>query len=265
MDILSEIIEQKKCEVKELKSKFTLTDFEGFEFFESKCLPVYDEFFRSPDLSIIAEIKKASPSKGIIREDFDPINIADIYMSNGAGAISVLTDEKYFKGKIEYLSEIAKIKTVPLLRKDFIIDEIQVHQSKAYGADIILLIAEVLSAQQINELILCAFELGLEVLLEIHSSDQLPKIDFTKNKIIGINNRDLKTFNTSIETTVQLSKVIPKQVLVVSESGISEEKDVYRIKNESNAKAVLVGEHFMRHKDLAAAFDEFKNWCKNEG
>ena len=260
---LDEIIEVKKEEVKTLRKDTSLSRFLDSEFYEKERLSISDSIRNDKNVSIIAEIKKASPSKGIIREDFDHLKIADIYMDNEVNAISVLTDVNFFKGSISYLNEIAKIKSVPLLRKDFIIDEYQVFEAKSIGADVILLICEALSENQIKELTHAAYEADLEALLELHSEEQLHKIDFSLNKLIGINNRNLSDFKVSLDTTLQLSKLIPGDVLFVSESGLNTKSDIEVIKSV-NTNAVLIGEHFMRADNIDDSVKEMKEWCSNE-
>jgi indole-3-glycerol phosphate synthase len=263
MKILDEIIEYKKGEVKKLKEKYSLSSFTGMEFFNQACIRFSDRVKANNHLSIIAEIKKASPSKGIIREDLNHRKIADIYFEEGADAVSILTDKNFFKGDLIFLNEIAKEKQSPLLRKDFIIDELQVLESKANGADIILLIAEVLSASQVNELTHAAIETGMEVLLELHSEDQLNKINFNVNGLIGINNRNLNDFTIDLSTTENIRKKIPDDVIVVSESGISKKDDIKYL-YDSGANALLVGEYFMKSKDIRSKLKEFKEWCMIE-
>lgn len=260
MNFLEKIIEVKKEEVKKLKQKFTLTSFLDEEFFSAPTKSLINSINYENKISIIAEIKKASPSKGILIENFDYMKIASTYMKCGVEGISILTDYDFFSGNIYYLKEIAQIKTVPLLRKDFIIDEFQIYESKAYGADAILLIAEVLSKNQIEYLTSAAIECGLEVLLELHSISQLEKIDFNKNQLIGINNRDLETFEVDLRTTEILSKEIPSDVIIVSESGISSWEDIQRIR-KCNVKAILVGEHFMKSNNIEESINEFKKLC----
>ncbi len=262
MNILEEIIEHKKDEVNKLKKKFSLRSFEEMDFYEKPALKLKD--FISPDaLGIIAEIKKASPSKGIIRNDFNHLKIAEIYFSENLSAVSVLTDLDYFKGSINYLKDIAAIKQTPLLRKDFIIDEHQVYESKAFGADIILLISEVLSKQQIQELSFAAKELEMDVLLELHSKEQLNKIDLKLNTIIGINNRNLEDFSVNLETTKQVASEVPEDIIVVSESGISKKDDIDFLKN-TNTKAILVGEHLMASPNIKESLKQLKEWCSFE-
>ena len=258
--ILSEIVEVKNDEVKLLKRDFTLSRFSDMEFFGNSCLSFYDALSKRDRISIIAEVKKASPSKGIIREDFNHLKIADIYMNNGADAISVLTDNKFFKGNILYLNDIAREKEVPLLRKDFIIDEYQVFEAKGNGADAILLIAEILSANQIEELSSAANELGMSVLLELHNEEEISKIDFSSNKIIGINNRDLSNFKTDIRTTEIISNKLPDDILLVSESGINTKANIEYLKG-IDTNAVLVGEHFMRADNIGDSLKMMKEFC----
>jgi len=263
MTILEEINEVKKEEVKKLRQKFTLSRFEDSEFFAKPKISFFNALNLKDRISIIAEIKKASPSKGIIKKDFNHVRIADIYLENEVDAISVLTDVNFFKGHISYLNDIAKFKSVPLLRKDFIIDEYQIFEAKANGADVILLIAESLSNNQIADLTAAAKETDLEVLLELHSVEEFQKINFRQNLIVGINNRDLKTFNVDINTTKKLGRLIPKENLMVAESGIKTRNDIEFIKS-TTAKAILVGEHLMSSKNISSAVKEFKGWCYYE-
>jgi indole-3-glycerol phosphate synthase len=259
MNILSEIIEVKKSEILKLKGKFALNSFREMEFFENTHLEFYSTANKKHDLSLIAEVKKASPSKGIIRESFNHIELIQIYLDENVDVISILTDLNFFQGHINYLQDAAKIKTVPLLRKDFIIDEFQVFESKAFGADIILLISEVLSENQISELTHAAKEIGMEVLLELHSEKQLDKIDFSLNKIIGINNRNLDDFTVSLDTTVSLAQHLPDDVLIISESGFKSKEDFVLIK-KTRTNAVLIGELFMSSNDVRKSVKEIKEW-----
>lgn len=261
MNFLSKILEVKKEEVKSLKQKFTLSSFMDEEFFNSKTIS-FNKAINKPDrISLIAEIKKASPSKGNLIDNFNHINIASIYMDCSVQAISVLTDNNFFKGHINYLKEIARMKTVPLLRKDFIIDEYQIYEAKAFGGDAVLLIAEALSKNQIEYLTSAANECGLEVLLELHSITQLEKIDFNKNYLIGINNRNLETFEVDLSTTLKVLKHLPENVIVVSESGINTKEDINKIMN-TKVNAVLVGEYFMKSENIEKSVKEFIQFCK---
>ncbi len=261
--VLDDILEVKRDEVKLLHRDNSMSRFKDSEYFSKPRLSITESITNDHNVSIIAEVKKASPSKGIIREDFDHLRIADIYMNNEVNAVSVLTDVNFFQGCIKYLNDIAGIKSVPLLRKDFIIDEYQVFEAKSNGADVILLICEALSTSQIQELTHAAFETDLEVLLELHSEDQLSKIDFSLNRLIGVNNRNLAYFSVSLDTTLKLRKQIPNEVLLVSESGLKMKKDIETIK-QVNTDAVLIGEHFMRASNIGDSVKQMKEWCSNE-
>jgi indole-3-glycerol phosphate synthase len=261
MNILNKILATKKAEVAELRQRFTLKAFEDLHFFNALSISFKGTLENSSDINIIAEVKKASPSKGIIRQNFEHQSIAWKYMHAGADAVSVLTDTKYFQGSINYLKDIAQIKSVPLLRKDFIIDEYQVYQAKAYGADFILLIAEALSESQIKDLTYAANEIGLEVLLEIHSENQLKKIDLDFNDIIGINNRDLSTFCVDLNTSVKIAEMLPRHVKVIAESGFTNKASIEKIK-DSKIDGILVGEHFMRSDKIEDEISKFKKWCR---
>jgi indole-3-glycerol phosphate synthase len=200
-------------------------------------------------VGLIAEVKKASPSKGIIREDFHPVEIAKEYLETGVDAISVLTDTPFFQGAKEYLTEIKNVVDVPILRKDFIVDRRQILESKYIGADAILLIGEVLEPTKLKEFYLEAEELGLECLVEVHSTQTVESLlQVITPKIIGINNRDLSSFITSTEQTKEIVPYLPSGSLIVSESGIHTLKDLQTVK-EAGAKAILVGEAFMKERE----------------
>ncbi len=263
MNFLDKILEVKKREVAELKGKYSFSSFSDFPFWGTETLPFREKLLSDSNIKVIAEIKKASPSKGLLLEDFDHLKIAEEYMSAGADAISVLTDKLFFKGSISFLKDIARIKEIPLLRKDFIIDEYQVFEAKANGADIILLISEALSQMQLNDLTDAALELGLNVLTELHGEKELNKIDLTKPVIIGINNRDLFSFEVDLQTTIELRKLLPKNLPVISESGIKTEEDINLLKG-SNISAILVGESLMIANDRKKKLSELKLWCANE-
>ena len=263
MNFLTEILNTKRDEVAKLKKQYSINSFKDMEFFHKQPLSFYNNAVNNKGISIIAEIKKASPSKGIIREDFNHINIAKAYFNASVNAVSILTDKNYFQGDISYLYDIAKIKKAPLLRKDFIIDAIQVYEAKANGADLILLICEALSKEEIKGLTLVANEIGLEVLLELHSVNQLDKINFGLNKIIGVNNRNLETFNVDLSVTQNISMYLPNHVLLVSESGINKKEDIDYVRDAS-ANAILVGEHLMRSDNIESKLAELKSWCVNK-
>ncbi|WPC78937.1 indole-3-glycerol phosphate synthase TrpC [Bacillus halotolerans] len=236
--MLENIINQKKEEVKTL----ILPEEQLFE------KRSFKEALANPNrfIGLIAEVKKASPSKGLIKEDFVPERIAKDYEAAQADALSVLTDFPFFQGKNSYLSDVKRAVSIPVLRKDFIIDSIQVEESKRIGADAILLIGEVLDPVQLHELYLEAGEKEMDVLVEVHDQTTLEQIVkvFTPD-IIGINNRNLKTFETSLEQTKQIASLVPKECLLVSESGIGSLEHLTFVK-EHGARAVLIGESLMR-------------------
>ena len=206
-------------------------------------------------IKFIAEVKKASPSAGIIREDFNYINIAKEYEAGGASAISVLTDKEFFKGDIKYLSEIKETVRLPVLRKDFIIDPYQIYEARAAGADLVLLIARILTKEQIEIFLSLSHKLGMECLVEVHDNDELEKVLETEAVIIGINNRNLDTFETNLETTLQLCHLIPEGKVVVSESGIKRRADVLMLE-EAGVDAILIGETLMRSRDISQKIKE---------
>jgi len=234
--ILDRIIAQKKIEVEKNRKK-------------SRSLAAS---LRKPgEVALIAEIKKASPSKGLIREDFDPGEIARIYSTSGASAISVLTDKEFFQGSPEYLSTARSVSKLPLLRKDFIIDPYQIYEARLLGADAILLIMAVLTDREAGEFQGIAAGLGMDCLVEVHTADELKRALALDAQIIGINNRNLQTFKTELETTFRLREMISDpNITVVSESGINTRDDVLKLK-EHDVHAMLVGEALMRESDIA--------------
>lgn len=208
--------------------------------------------------AIITEIKKGSPSKGIIRPDFDPLEIAEIYQNNGATCLSVLTDEHFFMGHLRYLALIRETVSLPLLRKDFLIDPYQIYEARAAGADAILLIAACLELPQLQEFHALAKELSLDVLLEVHDEAELEKALQTECTLIGVNNRNLRTFDIDLGTTGRLARIMPDSRLLVAESGISSRADIERLKGDG-AGAFLVGESLMREDDIEAKLQELLN------
>jgi len=206
---------------------------------------------------IIAEVKKASPSKGIIRKDFDPLVIAQSYEKGGADALSILTEPHFFKGDKEYLGMIRRYTSIPLLRKDFIIDKYQLVEALVYGADYVLLIAKALSRKELKELLQYSHHLGLEVLVEIHDKMDLVKAIFAGANIIGINHRNLETFEMDMSLTEKLVPLIPKNKIIVAESGITTHETVKAL-SEVGADAFLVGEHLMRQENVTQALRQLK-------
>lgn len=207
-------------------------------------------------LNLIAEVKKASPSAGVIRADFDPVQIAKIYEANGADAISCLTDEKYFQGKLDYIAQIKQHTKLPVLRKDFIIDPYQVYEARLAGADAILLIAECLGISQLSDLQILSTELNMTCLIEVHDLDNLIRVrdhligfPHKRYSLLGINNRDLRTFKTDLGTTLRMAELVEDRSVLVSESGINTHGDIQRLAKAGIA-AVLVGESLMRSEDI---------------
>ncbi|MBA2848154.1 indole-3-glycerol phosphate synthase TrpC [Thermosulfuriphilus ammonigenes] len=249
MTILEEILAQKELEVAALKAR-------GLS--QPEVLPEvrpFKEALVRPGISIIAEIKRASPSKGLIAADFDPVAIARDYEAGGAAAISVLTDKKYFKGSLAYIPQVKRAVTLPILRKDFIIDEIQIEEARYAGADAVLLIVAALSPRRLSELLACVRKWGLEALVEVHDASELSVAISAGAEIVGINNRNLKDFTVDIETTVRLRPLIPQGVVVVSESGLKGREDIQRLE-EVGVDAALIGESLMREKNRVAKLRE---------
>lgn len=212
----------------------------------------YAALAATKSVRLIAEVKRASPSAGLIRADFDPVDIATSYQSAGAACISVLTDKPFFQGDLEYLRQIRTAVDLPLLRKDFIVDPYQILQARVAGADCVLLIAECLSPQELIQLHGVAVELGLQTLIELYDIDHLDAVLATGTRLVGVNNRDLRTFKTDLRHTLRLRQVIPRDRLVVGESGITCCADV-KLLGAGGVKAILVGESLMRQHDIAAA------------
>lgn len=205
--------------------------------------------------AVIAEVKKASPSKGVICEDFDPVRIAKSYEKHGAACLSVLTDEKFFQGSEAYLDAAREAVNIPVIRKDFIVDSYQVYESRAMGADCILLIAACLTHQEMLSLTNLAYELGMDVLIEIHNQAELDKVIGIPVRMLGINNRDLHTFEVDLQTTTTLAAQLPDELLVITESGIAKKDDVL-LMNKHHIRSFLVGESFMRQADPGAKLAE---------
>ncbi|AXX92824.1 indole-3-glycerol phosphate synthase [Malaciobacter molluscorum LMG 25693] len=259
--ILDEIIEKTKYDLERRKVELPL-DLLGRSLSSNPYAPRDVKKFltstKEEPIRIIAEVKKASPSKGIIKEDFDPIAIAQEYSANGANAISVLTEPHYFKGNLEYLTQIRRYAPTPLLRKDFIVDKYQIVEALVYGADFILLIAKALSTKELKELYEYALHLGLEVLFEIHDKEDLTKAMKCGANIIGINHRNLDTFEMDMELCDKLIPMIPNGKIIVAESGVSNTETIKRL-SSIGADAFLIGEHFMRVPSIKEELQSFKN------
>ncbi|MBI2844245.1 MAG: indole-3-glycerol phosphate synthase TrpC [Armatimonadetes bacterium] len=252
--ILERIASAKRIEVEDCKR---LKPLDGMSGPESACRD-FEAAISGPRGAvprIIAEVKKASPSKGIIREDFDPVAIARAYESAGSAAVSVLTDEKFFQGRLEYLTQCRSAVRLPALRKDFIIDSYQIHEARAAGADAILLIAALLDTETIRSFIAQADKLQMASLVEVHDERELDSALEAGARIIGINNRNLRTFEVDIENTFRLVKRIPEEKIVVSESGIATHEDVRRLL-DAGVHAALIGEMLMRASDPGAKLRE---------
>ena len=261
-DILKKIVAHKRDEVAaaranapidELKSR--ISDLEdvprGFE-------RHLREAASSDWTAIIAEVKKGSPSRGVIREDFDPLEIAGIYQDSGATCLSVLTDEKFFLGHLRFLALIRETVSLPLLRKDFICDPYQIYEARAAGADAVLLIASMLDLHQLREFHALAREIQLDVLLEVHDEAEMEMALQTDCTLIGVNNRNLRTFVTDLGTTGRLARLMPAERLLVAESGINNRADIERLQSDG-AKAFLIGESLMREANIGAALQALLN------
>jgi len=252
MNILEKIVTRKKIEVGELKRRgLMLSSPPVFE----KRRSLAAALSQKPQPRVIAEVKKASPSAGLLVDDFDPPLLATAYEKGGAAALSVVTDEHFFQGDISWFATLKSLVDLPLLRKDFIIDPLQVQESRAAGADAILLIAAILSQDELRELLDIAADQGLECLVEVHDEKELEKVLSTPAAIIGINNRNLKDFTINLETTLRLRKLIPENRLVVSESGIDQHSQLVRLAT-AGVQGVLVGTSLVRSGDARSKLEE---------
>ena len=245
---LQQISVSNQREIAELNNKDVLLKPRGF-------IAAIEHKIAAGKAGVITEIKKASPSKGILRENFNPAQIAQSYEKHGAACLSVLTDIDYFQGCNAYLQEARSACSIPVLRKDFTIDPYQVYEARAIGADAILLIVACLELNQMKELEACAHELGLDVLVEVHNAPELEQALELKTPLLGINNRNLKTFEVTLQTTLSLLSMVPKNKTLVTESGILGRADV-QLMRDNQIHAFLVGEAFMRAADPGAALSE---------
>ncbi len=252
--ILDKIVATKLGEIERAKAAVPAAELEG----QLASAPAVRDFFAAladgPPCRLIAEVKKASPSKGVIRADFDPVEIARTYERHGARCISVLTDVEYFQGSLDYLRQVRAAVELPVLRKDFVLDTYQVLEARAAGADAVLLIAECLNNEQLATLYASIVEHGMTPLVELFEPSNLDRVVDLGAKLIGINNRDLRTFTTDLEHTIRLRSKIPSDRVVVGESGIRTHEDVERLE-AAGVGAMLVGESLMREPDVGAAVD----------
>ncbi len=245
MNILDEIVSKKRIKVNEAKSKVSIEDIQNKLVKLSSLKSNFKKSLQNQEQAIIAEIKKASPSAGIIAEDFNPIIKAQEFEKLGARALSILTEEDFFQGSNEVLQEVKKFTSLPILRKDFIIDDYQIYESKLIGADCILLITRILSDEQIEDFISKAEEIDLDVLIEVHDEEELARISKFHNALIGVNNRNLKTFEVDLMNSVRLRKNYDGDQIFIAESGIKSNADIkYLVSNDINV--FLIGESLMR-------------------
>lgn len=259
MAVLDKICADKACHVAAQKDKISLEDIKAQAFDTPPPRGFINALKKADDIALIAEVKKASPSKGIIREDFDPVSIAKTYEAGGASCLSVLTDEPYFQGHDDYFTAIRSAVSLPMLRKDFMIDPYQIYESRALGADCILIIMACLSDDQAEELYGLSTELGMDVLVETHDAEEIERAKRLAPKMVGVNNRNLKTLEVSHETGLTMAKNLPNDVLRIAESGIYNHDDIQKFKKAGYA-GFLIGESLMREADIALAL---KNILKN--
>ena len=248
-DVLNRIMQHKSEEVAYAKQQLAIAEIKAMSQDQAPCRGFVNALqakLAQNKSAVIAEVKKASPSKGIIRENFDPMQIAESYAEYGAACLSVLTDEEFFKGHMHYLHQARNACALPILRKDFMLDDYQIFEARANGADCILLIVAVLENGLMQDLAGRAVELGMDVLIEVHNDEELERGLQLEMPMIGINNRHLRDFNTSVKTTIDLLADIPDDVIVVTESGIHTHEDV-KMMRENQVDTFLVGEAFMRH------------------
>jgi indole-3-glycerol phosphate synthase len=253
--ILNKIVAAKRQEIAERRARTPERELEGRL---SEAPPARDfraALERGPGVQLLAEVKKASPSAGVLRADFDPVAIARTYADHGAAAISVLTDEPFFQGRLSYLTAIRSAVAPPLLRKDFVLDLYQLLEARAAGADAVLLIAEILDDADLARLLREAQTLGLQALVEFYEPENLARVLDSGARLVGVNNRDLRTFVTRLEHTLDVAARVPADVCLVSESGIRTRQDIERLRG-AGVKAVLIGETFMRAADIGAKVDE---------
>ena len=255
-NILEKIVEKTRSDVSSRKKRVSEKDFHSFEEYHRSRKDFVGNLRKSSGVSVIAEIKKASPSQGVIREDFHPALIAQSYEENGASAISVLTEETFFKGGLVYLQEVSAITKLPVLRKDFIVDEYQLAEARAWGADAVLIIAKITDGQQMYDLLDAAREMELQALVECYDMSDWARMDFSCVEVVGVNNRDLETFQVDLHRGTELLKLAPESVVKVSESGIGRPEDLLKLA-EQGVHSALIGEHFMRASDPGTELARF--------
>ena len=245
MSILEKIVANSKAGLTQKKAELPIKQIKSS--LEDLDLPrgKFKDNISNKDEAIIAEIKKASPSAGVIEEEFDPVKKAVEYEAFGASALSILTEEDFFMGSVDHLKDVKEITTLPILRKDFMIDEYQIYESKLIGADCILLIASILSDQQIEDFINVAHQLELDYLIEVHDENELRRVEHFEDALIGINNRNLKTFEVDLDNSVRLRNVFKQKNVFIAESGIKSREDINYLKL-NNIKVFLIGESLMR-------------------
>lgn len=256
MNVLDKIVAEKRKEVAAQKALFSIDQLTKMPDFDRSGISTAQRLKSSVLPGIISEFKRQSPSKGVINDRVDVMKVAKGYCEAGASAISILTDELFFGGTIEDLQRARPHVTCPILRKDFIIDEYQIYKTKAIGADLMLLIAAILTKEEITHFTKVAHDLGLEVLLEIHNEEEFRQGYIPEVDILGVNNRDLKRFKTTIQNSIDLSEILPKEQLKISESGISTTKDMAEL-IAVGYKGFLIGEQFMKHDDPAEELKKF--------
>ena len=245
MNILDEIVAKTKSKLEEKKQGLSLEELSSKIDFENLKETNFKKSLQNKTEAIIAEIKKASPSAGIISENLDPVLKSKEYESFGASALSILTEEDYFLGNIEYIKDVKAITSLPILRKDFIVDEYQIYESKLIGADCILLIASILNDEELKNFSEIAERLKLDYIIEVHDEEELQRVQHFSNAIIGVNNRNLKTFDVDINNSVELKKIFEGENIFIAESGIKSKKDIEYLQ-QHNINVFLVGESLMK-------------------
>lgn len=257
-DILHQIAEKTREDLVKRKREISLRELDSFQMYEKSRLDFLTAISRADTVNVIAEIKKASPSKGIIRNDFDPADIAEQYIENGAAAISILTDKPFFKGSLKYLETVAAFSPVPLLRKDFILEPYQIKEARAFGADAVLLIVTMYDGTQLDELLAATNEFGLVALVECYHESELQSLDWDKVQIVGVNNRNLSTFEVDLHRGIDLLCSAPEHVIKVSESGLHSSDDL-KLLNRNGIHAALIGEHLMRQPNIGEGLKSILN------